>query len=124
MPGEAPPGLHDRPDEDGEQEAVAEQRERVAPADGMLGVENVGGVGSGVREREQDAEPVEREAAPHPHHEHEADERQRQRRPEAPADALLLDEARPQGDEERAEEDEYERDPDLEPPDREQVQEL
>ena len=90
----------------------------------MLRVEHVQRVRARAGEREGDAEAVEREAVPETDDEDEADGRQPERGPEPRPHLLLSDEVRPERHEQRPEEDQHERDTDLQPPDREQVEEL
>ena len=68
--------------------------------------------------------PVERHPAGEVDDEREAGEREGDREPEPAAHRLLHDEARPEGDEDRREVLDDERDPDVEPLDRDEVEEL
>ena len=122
--GKAPPRLDDRPEDRREQEAAAEERDRVALADRALGEEQVAGEGDRREQREDDAEPVERDAVPEVDDERQSDERERQRDPDPPANMLLQHEEGEERDEQRAEVLDQQRDADLEPVDREEVEEL
>ncbi len=121
---EAPPRLHDRPEDDGEEEAPREQRDRVAALHLVLGEQEVHGEDHGRDQREGDAEAVERDAAPELHHQRQAGEREREREPDAAAHVLVPERPRPDRDEKRAEVLDQERDADLQPVDGEEVEEL
>ncbi len=124
--GEAPPRLHHRPEERGEEEAPGEERVDVAPAaHAVLGHEDVEGVGEGAGERRGDSHAVERAAAaPDLGDEREAAEGQRERVPEPPSYGLVDEEARPERDQHGGEVLDDERDPDVEVRDRREVEEV
>ena len=71
-----------------------------------------------------DAEPVERDAVPEVDDEREPDEREPERDPEPAAHVLLQHEEGEERDEQRAEVLDQQRDADVEPVDREEVEEL
>src|SRR5919205_2846689 len=122
--GERPPGLDGGPEERGEEEAVARERDRVAGRDGVLGDQDVEGIGQCRREAGRDAAAVEREPAPHLDDEREPGQRECERNPDPPSHVLAVHEARPERDEERREVLEEERDPDREAMDRYEVEPL
>src|SRR5581483_8023409 len=121
---EAPPRLDESPEDAREQEPEAEERDGVAATDGVLRQEEVAGEGDRCDQGVGHAEPVQRDASPEVDDEREPAEREPERSPDPTPDRLLHDEARPERDEQRAEVLDHERDADLEPVDREEVEEL
>ena len=61
---ERPDGRGEGEEDGGEQEPIAEERQRVAPAERVLGLDEVERVRDGAAERRGDADAVERDAVP------------------------------------------------------------
>ena len=123
--GKRPPRHHDRPEEGGEEKAPGEEGDGIAAAHDVLAEQHVERVGERAAQREQDsgarqslaaAEDVDDQA--------EARQRERERQPDTPPHMRVLHEPRPQGDEERREVLDQQGDPDREPVDRQEVEEL
>ena len=122
---ERPPRREYRPEDRREQEAPGEQRDRVAAADDVLGEQDVGRVRDRPGEREQHAGRRERRpAAEQVHDQRQPEQRQRERGPDPPPHRILVDEARPERDEQRREVLDQQRDPDREAVDRQEVEPL
>ena len=121
---EAPPRREDRPEERREEEAPGGERDRVSPLDAALREQDVGGV----RDRREagggDARAAQPAAVPDLHDQGQACKCESECGPDALPDGLVVDEARPECDEDRADELDQQGDPDLEPVDREEVRPL
>ena len=92
--------------------------------DRVLGEQDVERVGRGRQGGKEDPRGRDGAAPPDVDDQREPDEGERQREPDPATDRLLEDVARPEGDEERREILDEERDPDREPVDREEVEPL
>ena len=122
--GNVQSGLIDRPEERREEEPVERERDRVAVLPLALGHEDVGGERERGAERGGDADDAERDPAPELDDDRQAGDAEDERRPDPPADVLVVDEAREERDEERAQELDEERDPDRQMVDRDEVEKL
>ena len=122
--GKAPDRMHHGPEQRREEKAVGGQRRRIAPPHRVLCHQHVDRVSDRSGQRRDDSEPVEREAAPELDDERETDHRQDERQPEPAPDRLLVDRPGPERDQDRSEVLEQQRDPDRQPPDRDEVEPL
>jgi ribonuclease E len=124
--GERPPGLDDGEEQGAEQESVGGERDGVAPRDAALGQQDVPREGERPAESRDDAEAVKPSvgAAPDLDDQRQARERQREGDPEPWPNWAVDDEPHPERDEERGQVLDQQRDPDLEPVDRQEVEPL
>ena len=122
---EAPERLHERPEERGEEKAVAGERGRVPPPDRVLGHQHVDGVGDrgGRARRRRRARPARARSTTSTTSESPTSG-EHEREPDPPADRLLEDGPGPDRDQDRREVLEQERDPDRQPVDRDEVEPL
>ncbi len=123
--GKRPPRRDHRPEHRREGEAVSEQGHGVATLDRVLGEEDVERVRERAADRERD--PGRREAltaAEQVDDQREAREREPERDPDAAPHVLVVDEPRPERDEQRRQVLDQQRDPDREPVDCKEVEPL
>ena len=116
--------MHDGPEERGEEEAVAEQRARVAPRHPALGQEHVRGVREGAADRRRDAHAAERRAGPDLDDQPETGERAGECDPDPAPDGLVHGVVRKEGDDQRCEVLDQERNAYRQLVDREEVEPL
>ena len=122
--GEVPPGSEEGPEQRREQKAPGGERDRIAPADTALCEQDVRRVGVCRQSCCRQAQSVRPVRIPDLHHQHEAGQCECERDPDARAHLFAVDQARPEGDEDRSDELDHERDADLDAMDGDEVRPL